>query len=148
MGTVRNILAAKAPGSVQTTQRATTVFEAIGKMTAHGIGSLIVMEGAAVVGIVTERDYMRKIALEGRSSRQTTVAAIMSYPVITVAPTDTIGHCMALMTEARCRHLPVVEQGVLVGAISIGDCVKRLVREQEDEIRHLNDYIAAGPRPH
>jgi CBS domain-containing protein len=140
MGTVRSILAGKAD-TVLTTSKEAMVFDAIGVMAENGVGALVVTEGDAVVGIVTERDYLRKVALEGRSSRETPVQAIMSSPVVVVSRALTIEQCMGLMTEHRCRHLPVVQDGELVGIISIGDCVKQIAKEQKDEIAHLTEYI-------
>ena len=146
MGTVRSILAGKAIDQILTTAREVVVFDAIGVMSQHAIGSLIVVEEGEIVGILTERDYLRKVALQGRSSRQTPVEDIMASPVVTVTLTASIEQCMALMTEHRCRHLPVLgDDGGLMGVVSIGDCVKQLVREQKDEIDFLNQYIA-GPR--
>ncbi len=146
MGTVQRILAHKKNAIPLTTHAEELVFDAIGRMSTHGIGSLVVVEGTTVIGIIAERDYLRKVALMGRSSRTTTVAEVMSAPVLTVTPNDTIDHCMSVMTENRCRHLPVLgTQGTLVGLVSIGDCVKTLVREQADEIGHLNDYITGAP---
>ena len=118
-----------------------TVYEAIEKMESAGIGSLVIMEGERVAGMLTERDYLRKVALKGRSSKTTAVAEIMSTPVCVTEPTATIESALAVMTEKRCRHLPVVEGGKLTGLVSIGDLVKHLVREQEAHIRHLHDYI-------
>ncbi|MCO4773275.1 MAG: CBS domain-containing protein [Deltaproteobacteria bacterium] len=141
MGTVRNILAGKDKDSILTTTEERTVYEAIAFMAENRVGALVVVQAAAVVGMITERDYLRKVALQGRSSKETPVSAIMSSPVVTVSSTDTVDHCMALMTENRCRHLPVVTAGRLVGLISIGDCVKQVVREQKEEIGFLEDYI-------
>ncbi len=147
MGTVQRILVHKKHAIPLTTHAEELVFDAIGRMSNHGIGSLVVLEGTTVVGISAERDYLRKVALMGRSSRTTTVGEVMSSPVLTVKATDTIERCMTIMTEHRCRHLPVLGmQGALVGLVSIGDCVKTLVREQADEIGHLNDYIAGAPK--
>ncbi len=146
MGNVRNILGGKTTTRALTTTKQTMVFDAIGVMAEHGVGALVVTEGDSVVGIVTERDYLRKVALQGRSSKETPVEDIMSSPVIVVDRQASIEHCMQLMTTHRCRHLPVVDGGALVGVISIGDCVKRLVREQKDEIGFLNEYIS-GPSP-
>lgn len=140
MGAVRSILAGKAD-VVLTTSREAMVFDAIGVMAEHGVGALVVTDGTAVVGIVTERDYLRKIALEGLSSRDTPVASIMSSPVVVVEKTHSIEQCMALMTEHRCRHLPVVQESRLVGVISIGDCVKQLLKEHKAEIHYLTEYI-------
>lgn len=147
MGTVRSILAAKAIDRTLTASRSTIVFDAIGVMSEHSVGSLVVVEGDDIVGILTERDYLRKVALHGRSSRQITVDAIMSSPVVTVTLGASIEHCMALMTHNRCRHLPVVgDDGGLTGVVSIGDCVKALVRDQKSEIDFLNEYIAGPSR--
>ncbi len=140
MGTVKRILARKADVALTTTEGA-MVFDAIRVMAERGVGALVVTEGDLVVGIITERDYLRKVALEGRSSKETAVGAIMSSPVVTVGQGDTIDHCMELMTRHRFRHLPVVEDDQLVGVISIGDCVKQLLKEHKDEISHLAEYI-------
>jgi len=140
MGSVREILRAKG-SQVHTIDRAATVFAAIDQMTQHNVGALVVMEGDQVCGIVTERDYLRKIALQGRSSKTTPVAQVMSAPVVCVRPDDTIEACLATMTQERCRHLPVQGDEGLAGVISIGDCVKQLVKEQGAEIRHLQDFI-------
>lgn len=148
MGDVRRILLGKPSKETLTTGPTTTVFEAIGVMAEHGVGALVVTREAAIVGIVTERDYLRKVALQGRSSRETPVSEIMSSPVHTVGQRTTIEQCLALMTAKRCRHLPVVdERGHLVGVVSIGDCVKQLVREQKDEIEFLNQYIGGSAAP-
>ncbi len=126
---------------VHTIRRSDTVFEAIGVMAGNGIGSLVVVDGSAVCGIITERDYLRKVALKGRSSRTTTVGEIMTAPVQTASPADTIETCMQIMTDQRCRHLPIVEDGRLVGIISIGDIVKQMLHEKEAEVGQLQDYI-------
>ncbi len=147
MGTVRSILATKAIDQLLTTTRTEMVFDAIGVMAEAGCGSLVVVEGDEVVGIVTERDYLRKVALKGRSSRETPVQDIMSSPVITVVVSTSADRCMTLMTANRCRHLPVLgDDGGLIGVVSIGDCVKQMVREQKDEIDFLNEYIAGPAR--
>ncbi len=140
MGTVRSILAGKADLALATSKE-TMVFDAIGVMASHAVGALVVTQDDLVVGIVTERDYLRKVALKGLSSKDTPVATIMSSPVVTVERTDSIDRCMALMTTHRCRHLPVVQDDKLVGVISIGDCVKQMVKEQKQEISFLSDYI-------
>lgn len=117
------------------------VLEAIRSMAAHHIGALLVMRGDELAGILSERDYARKIVLHGRSSSDTPVAQIMSSPVVTVTPDDTIEACMRLVTERRFRHLPVVEGGCVVGVLSIGDLVKTLLEEQRQTIEHLEAYI-------
>lgn len=119
-----------------------TVFDAVKMMAEKGIGSLLVMDDAKLVGIVTERDYARKIILEGRSSRESSVRDIMTRKVLCVAPERTLDECMALMTDKRARHLPVVENKKVIGVISIGDLVKEVIREQKVLIDQLQHYIS------
>jgi CBS domain-containing protein len=121
-----------------------TVYEAIRTMAKHEIGALLVMEGEQVVGIFSERDYARKVALAGRSSKETTVSAVMTSQVLCVGPSQTTEECMAIMTENRVRHLPVVENGRLIGLVSIGDLVKDIISEQQFIIEQLEHYIAGG----
>jgi CBS domain-containing protein len=118
------------------------VFEAIQIMADKHIGALPVCRGDELVGIVSERDYARKVILLGRSSTDTPVWQIMSSPVVTVSPDETVHRCMELMTEKRIRHLPVVDRGKLVGIISIGDLVKAVIEEQQQTIDQLERYIA------
>jgi len=118
------------------------VLEAIRRMAEHGIGALLVMEGGRMVGIVSERDYARKVILKGRSSAETKVAEIMSSEVRTVGPDRSVHGCMKLMSESRIRHLPVVEDGGVVGVVSIGDLVKAVIEDQQQEIEQLQQYIA------
>jgi len=118
-----------------------TVFDAICLMAEVNIGAVLVQEGDAISGIFTERDYLQKVALKSLSSKQLTVGSVMTSPVITADPDDTIQQCMETMTSCRCRHLPVVENGKLLGIVSIGDLVKRLVEEKETEIEQLSQYI-------
>jgi CBS domain-containing protein len=115
---------------------------AIQMMADHFVGALPVLSGGQLVGIVSERDYARKVVLMGRNSSETTVATIMSSPVIQVGPQNSVNDCMMLMTDKRIRHLPVVENGKLIGVISIGDCVKAVIDEQRHEIDDLKRYIA------
>lgn len=115
---------------------------AIERMAEHRIGALPVLRGGELAGIVSERDYARKIVLLGRNSRETAVWQIMSSPVITVTPDDRARRCMELMTEKRIRHLPVVDSGSLIGMISIGDCVRAVIAAQQEEIEELKRYIA------
>jgi CBS domain-containing protein len=122
-----------------------TVFDAIKLMSERGVGGLFVMDGEKMVGIVTERDYARKVILEGKSSKKTQVKDIMTRRVLWVAPERTIEECMALMTQHRVRHLPVVEDGRVVGMISIGDLVKAIIAEQQIIIDQLQNYIAGEP---
>ena len=119
-----------------------TVYEAIAEMDQRNVGALIVKDGEKVVGIITERDYTRKVILKGRSSKETPVNAIMSCDLVTVAPEDKIQQAMALMTEKRCRHLPVFKDKRLVGMLSIGDLVKAIIADQELQIKILQDYVS------
>ena len=141
MRTVRQLLEGKKPGVV-TIEASAPVRTAIQLMADHFIGALPVVEGGRLTGIVSERDYARKVVLMGRKSTETIVGTIMSVPVIHVGPAQTVNDCMQLMTEKRIRHLPVVEDGKLVGVISIGDCVKAVIDEQKHEIEDLRRYIA------
>ncbi len=118
-----------------------TVFEAIQLMAAKDIGAVLVTEGARLVGILSERDYTRHIILEGRSSKNTLVRAIMTANVVCVHPHHTIEECMALITEKRIRHLPVVENGRLVGVISSGDVIRAINSEQARTIKNLETFI-------
>jgi len=121
-----------------------SVFEAVQRMVEMNIGSVLVTEGGEITGIVTERDYLRRVTLEGRTDRETAVREITSSPLIVVTPETTIDECMALMTDRRIRHLPVVENGGVVGMVSIGDLVKFKSKQQSFEIQYLTDYITAG----
>lgn len=117
------------------------VLEAIKVMAEHHVGALLVMKGMELVGIVSERDYARKVILLGRASNTTAVSQIMSAPVHTVSPNRSVEECMRLMTEQRVRHLPVVENGRVIGVISIGDLVKAVIEDQRHIIEQLEDYI-------
>ena len=121
-----------------------TVREAVRTMVDANVGSLLVTSSGDVVGIVTERDYLRRVALEGRTDDDTTVGEIMTAPLVVVGPETSIDECMAVMTDRRIRHLPVVEDGKVVGLVSIGDLVKFKSRQQSFEIQYLTDYITAG----
>ena len=118
-----------------------TVFDAFSLMAEKDIGALIVVENEDVVGIFSERDYARKIILLGRSSKGTAVKDIMKDEVLCVSPDQSVAKCMALMTDKRIRHIPILENGRLVGVISIGDVVKAIISEQQIMINHLEDYI-------
>jgi CBS domain-containing protein len=119
-----------------------TVFEALEKIVERNVGSILVTDGGEVVGIMTERDYLRKIAVQGRTSRDTRVSEIMSSPLVYVTPETPLEETMAIMTDRRIRHLPVVENNDVVGILSIGDVVKYQSREQSFQIQYLTDYIS------
>jgi len=121
----------------------TSVLEAVQEMVDHNVGSLLVTDGGEVVGIVTERDYLRRVTLQGRTE-EAPVSEIMSAPLVVATRETTIDECMALMTDRRIRHVPVVEDGTVVGLVSIGDLVKFKSKQQTFEIQFLNDYITAG----
>lgn len=142
MRNVNQILEGKGGRLVAVPQEA-PVLEVIRLMAEHHIGSVLVMQGHDLVGIATERDYARKVILQGRSSAETPVAQIMSSPVVTVSPTDTAQTCMQLMTNRKIRHLPVLEDGRVLGLVSIGDLVKAVIEDQQQEIAQLQQYIAS-----
>ena len=121
-----------------------SVLQAIALMAEKGVGALVVLQGDTVVGMVSERDYARKLVLQGRSSKKTLVKEIMTSPAVSVTPRNTIDECMRIVTAERIRHLPVVDDGRLVGLVSVGDLVRRLVSIQGETIQYLQDYIA-GP---
>ena len=141
MRTVRQLLEAKSPEIVAIGPQA-PVIDAIRLMADHGIGALLVMDGPRLAGIVSERDYARKVILQGRSSLDTPVADIMTARVVSVGPADTTDHCMQVMTDHRIRHLPVLEGTAVVGVLSIGDLVKAVIEQQRQERDHLQRYIA------
>jgi len=141
MATVAQVLNSKPDHVIFTIGESASVYEAISLMAEKHIGALIVTNGETIVGIMTERDYARKVVLMDRVSRQTPVRDIMSAPVRFVRPDETTDECMALMTERRMRHLPVIQNEKLVGMISIGDLVKNIMSEQKLTIRQLEGYI-------
>jgi len=140
MTIVNQILQTKG-NQVYTVLPEATVFEALQIMADKNIGSLVVIQDEKVAGILSERDYARKIVLQGKSSRETHVQEIMTREVKTVDPETSVTKCMELMTDKRIRHLPVLDGGRLVGIISIGDVVKSIINEQENIIHHLEGYI-------
>ena len=142
MSIVAQILKTKPDQAVHAVTPATSVYDALTLMADKNIGALLVMEGETLGGIVTERDYARKIALMGRASKDTPVSAIMTSRVLCVGPERTSQECMALMTENRLRHLPVREHARITGVISIGDLVKDIIAEQQFTIEQLEHYIA------
>ena len=141
MRTVRQLLEGK-PAEVVSIGPDAPVIDAVRRMAEHGIGALLVMEGPRLAGILSERDYARKVVLQGRSSKDTPVRDIMTAEVISVAPGDSAEHCMQLVTDSRIRHLPVIEDDRVVGVVSIGDLVKAVIEEQRQELDHLQRYIA------
>jgi CBS domain-containing protein len=143
MYTVRHLLQIKG-NRVWSIAPKTTVYEALELMAAQNIGAVLVVEGDKIVGIFTERDYARKVILKGKTSKTATVGELMTTEVLYVNPDDAIENCMALMTGKRARHLPVLENGKLVGVISIGDVVKAIISDREIMIRELERYITGG----
>ena len=141
MRLVKHLLEGKGPAIYAVAPDA-PVLEAIRLMADKYVGALLVMEGVNLRGIVSERDYARKVILKGRSSKDTPVRDIMSAPVLTVGAHDTVNHCMKLVTDKRVRHLPVVENGMVVGVLSIGDLVKAVIEDQAEELEHMQRYIA------
>jgi len=118
------------------------VFEAVKRMVEANVGSLLVGDGGQHVGIVTERDYLRRIALERRDDETVAVRDVMSSPLVVVTPDTSIDECMAVMTDRRIRHVPVVDEGIVVGIVSIGDVVKFTSRRQSFELKYLTDFIS------
>lgn len=142
MKLVKNILASKGSEIWHTTPD-DSVLNAIKTMAEKGVGALLVMENGRLVGIMSERDYARKVILQGKSSRETPVSEIMSSGVVTSDPNDTVETCMELMTDKRIRHLPVLEGDTVVGVLSIGDLVKAIIEDQKFTIEQLEQYISA-----
>ncbi len=142
MATLEKVLAEKG-SEVYSIEPSETVYDAVTKMVEHNCGALLVMEGEDVVGIVTERDYLRKVALQGQPLKTTAVRDIMTGTLVIGEAGTTIDEALALMTDRRIRHLPVFEEGALVGLVSIGDLVKHKTKEQAFRIRYLEEYITA-----
>jgi len=140
MGRIADLLSKKG-NEVYTIERTATVYDAVKKMVERNTGSLLVTQGDEICGIITERDYLRHIVLEGRTSKTTQVREIMTSQVICISPSHAVEQCMAIMTAKRVRHLPVLDKGKLVGIVSIGDLVKQISQDQKYEIKYLTDYI-------
>jgi CBS domain-containing protein len=139
--TVEEILRQKGT-EVLTTDPNSTVFDAIARMVDHNVGSILVTDDGEIEGIFTERDYLRRIVLEGRTSKTTRVEEVMTKDVVWVDLSYTADECMALMTEHKCRHLPVLSDDDLAGIISIGDCVKQVSRTARSRVEELEKYIS------
>jgi CBS domain-containing protein len=142
VSTVSEILAGK-EGGVLSIDGDATVYEAVERMVESNVGSLLVEVDGRIDGIFTERDYLRRVTLEGRTDRESRVREIMTAPLVVVSPGTSVEECMSLMTERRIRHLPVVEGGAVIGLVSIGDVVKFNSKQQSHQIQYLNDYITA-----
>lgn len=143
MSTLKEILHNKGR-NVITIPPSTSVYDAIRTMGQRDVGALLVVEDEELTGIFTERDYLRKIALKFRSSKETTISEVMSSPVLCTNLDDNLEHCMGLMTKHRYRYLPVLDAESLCGIISIGDVIKYLLHEKEQELEQLSSYIAGG----
>ena len=143
MQTVRDLLRKKGT-EVHWVSPDTTVYDALRLMAEKNIGAVLVREGARPVGILSERDYARQVVLKGKASKDTPVREIMTSRVVFVRPEQTIEECMALMTDKRIRHLPVLDEGTLAGILSIGDVVKAVISEKQFRIEQLENYISSG----
>ena len=141
MHSIRDILREKGT-KVQSIDPNQNVFEALRQMDEHGIGALLVMEGGKPIGLFSERDYARKLALRGLRSRETAVKTIMSSPLLTISPDASVQQALSMMTEKFIRHLPVVDGSGVLGMVSIGDLVKAVIQDQESLIEQLEGYLA------
>jgi CBS domain-containing protein len=142
-GSVSAILAQKG-SAVWSIAPNSTVFDAIHLMAEKNVGALTVLENGRLIGIISERDYTRKVILKGKSSKETLVQEIMTKDLVTAHPGDSVGECMAMMTEKRVRHLPVIEGGKMVGLVAIGDLVRRIISSQTATIENLESYITGS----
>jgi CBS domain-containing protein len=141
MHSIRDILREKG-ATVRSIDPDVTVYNALERMAEHGIGALLVVQNGKPVGLFSERDYARKLALRGLRSRETTVSAIMSSPVLTISPDASVQEALSIMTEKFIRHLPVVDGSGVIGMVSIGDLVKAVIQDQQSLIEQLESYIA------
>lgn len=140
-GTISAILREKG-ATIHTVSPDATVYDAIETMANRNIGALLVMSGDRLQGVISERDYTRKIALKGKQSKQTPVSEIMLSPVISATEESSVEECMRLMTEHRIRHLPILEMGKVVGVVSIGDLINWIIKTQREALNSLEDYIS------
>lgn len=122
----------------------TSVYESLEKMSARNIGSILIMKDEKLLGIFTERDYLKKVVLFGRSSKTTAIKEIMTTDLVCVSPADSVDNTMAIMTKMHCRHLPVIDEGKLVGLVSMGDIVKKKISDMDATIKYLSDYISSS----
>ncbi len=129
---------------VITIQPDATVYETISRMVEHNVGAVVVTNAGSLMGIFTERDYLRRIVLQGRTSRNTEVQEVMTREVICATPDHTVRECMTQMTTKKCRHMPVLRDDALAGIISLGDCVKELLADSEDQLERLREFISGG----